>query len=121
MPAILFPCPICKKPKSKYVGIPCSDRCHGVAEKRRNAENKAREEYYEKHPNQRPNSHHYYGPDWVATSIFQDAKGNDIAVNHKGNPITVNPYRGDPRGWKRAGRKNIKATDTAGKTIKEYQ
>ena len=38
------------------------------------------------------------------TAIFTDSKGNDIAVDQRGN-VTNNTYVNDPHGWKRAGKK----------------
>ena len=48
--------------------------------------------------------------DGGVTAIFADEKGNTIAVNKKGNVVENynNPYRNDARGWKYAGKKNIK-------------
>ncbi len=48
--------------------------------------------------------------DGGVTAIYADQKGNTYAVNKKGNIVENhnNPYRNDARGWKYAGKKNIK-------------
>ena len=56
----------------------------------------------------------HLGKSETITGIFEDEKGNEIAVNHKGN-VVDNYYKGDPSGYKRAGKKNIASKDSHGK------